>query len=80
MRSRWPRSHSSCYIFNQSPSPRAFPIARLRFFSQDARISDRPEELARRLEAFRSYLGLLARVHLDPALRARVEGTDERQL
>ena len=36
-------------------------------------MSDRPEALARRLEAFRSYVGLLARLQLDPALRGKVD-------
>ena len=36
-------------------------------------MSDPSDELARRLEAFRSYLGLLARLHLDPVLRGKVD-------
>jgi RNA polymerase sigma-70 factor (ECF subfamily) len=36
-------------------------------------MSDHSEELARRLESFRSYLGLLARLNLDPALRGKVD-------
>ena len=36
-------------------------------------MTDRAEELAYRLEAFRSYLGVLARLHLDPALRGKVD-------
>jgi RNA polymerase sigma-70 factor (ECF subfamily) len=33
----------------------------------------RAEELARRLEAFRSYMDLLARLHIDPDLRGKVD-------
>jgi RNA polymerase sigma-70 factor (ECF subfamily) len=36
-------------------------------------MGDRTQEVARRLEAYRSYLGLLARQHLDPALAPRVD-------
>ncbi len=36
-------------------------------------MTDRADNLARRLEAFRSGLGLLARLHLDPALRGKVD-------
>jgi RNA polymerase sigma-70 factor (ECF subfamily) len=36
-------------------------------------MSDRTEQLACRLEFFRSWLGLLARLHLDPALTGKVD-------
>ncbi len=36
-------------------------------------MTDRADDLAHRLEAFRSGLGLLARLHLDPALRGKVD-------
>src|SRR2546421_4572721 len=36
-------------------------------------MNDRTDELARRLEPFRSYVGLLARRHLDPVLRGKVD-------
>src|SRR5436305_13107710 len=37
------------------------------------RMNDRADEVARRLEPFRSYLGLLARLQLDPVLRGKVD-------
>src|SRR5262249_22465895 len=52
---------------------RALLSARFRFLSQEGLMSDRTEQVARRLEAFRSYLGLLARLHLDPALAGKVD-------
>ena len=36
-------------------------------------MTDRADELARRMEPFRSYLGLLARLQLDPVLRGKVD-------
>jgi len=36
-------------------------------------MNDRADEVARRLEPFRFYLGLLARLQLDPVLRGKVD-------
>jgi RNA polymerase sigma-70 factor (ECF subfamily) len=46
---------------------------RFRFLGKERRMSERAEQVAGRLERYRSWLGLLARLNLDPALAGKVD-------